>query len=65
MLAGSWATALGQDSTDRSDLRFVVVTHGQASDPFWSVVQNGVAQAGTDMGVEVEYQAPTTFDMVQ
>jgi simple sugar transport system substrate-binding protein len=65
MLAGSWATALGQDSSDRSDLRFVVVTHGQASDPFWSVVQNGVAQAGTDMGVEVEYQAPTTFDMVQ
>ncbi len=65
MLAGSWATALGQDSTDRSSLRFVVVTHGQASDPFWSVVQNGVAQAGEDMGVEVEYQAPTTFDMVQ
>jgi simple sugar transport system substrate-binding protein len=65
VLAGSWATALGQDDTDRSDLRFVVVTHGQASDPFWSVVQNGVAQAGTDMGVEVEYQAPATFDMVQ
>lgn len=65
MLAGSWATALGQDSNDRSDLRFVVVTHGQASDPFWSVVQNGVAQAGTDMGVEVEYQAPTATDMVQ
>jgi simple sugar transport system substrate-binding protein len=53
-----------QDATDRSALRFVVVSHGQASDPFWSVVQNGVTQAGEDMGVEVEYQAPNTFDMV-
>lgn len=46
------------------DLRFVVVSHGQASDPFWSVVQNGVQQAATDMGVAAEYQAPDTFDMV-
>jgi simple sugar transport system substrate-binding protein len=52
------------NSTDLSQLRFVVVTHGQASDPFWSVVQKGVAQAGKDMGVQVEYQAPQTFDMV-
>jgi simple sugar transport system substrate-binding protein len=48
------------DATDRSALRFVVVSHGQASDPFWSVVQQGVEQAGTDMGVTVEYQAPTS-----
>jgi simple sugar transport system substrate-binding protein len=46
------------------DLRIVVVSHGQASDPFWSVVQRGVEQAGQDMGVTVEYQAPGTFDMV-
>ena len=61
---GSGAQAFGQDNEDRSDLRFVVVTHGQASDPFWSVVQNGVNQAAEDMGVQVEYQAPDTFDMV-
>ena len=48
----------------RSDLRFVVVTHGQAADPFWSVVKNGVDQAAKDMGVKVEYQAPSTYDMV-
>ncbi|MGD8624455.1 MAG: sugar ABC transporter substrate-binding protein, partial [Anaerolineae bacterium] len=46
------------------DLRFVVVSHGQASDPFWSVVKNGVDAAATDLGVRVEYQAPQTFDMV-
>jgi len=55
--------ALGQEEGEAP--RFVVVTHGQASDPFWSVVQNGVNQAGEDLGVEVEYQAPDTFDMVQ
>ena len=48
----------------RSDIRIVVVSHGQASDPFWSVVANGVNQAAEDMGITVEYQAPQTFDMV-
>ncbi len=47
------------------DYRFVVVSHGQSSDPFWSVAQNGVNAAATDMGVTVEYQAPGTFDMVE
>lgn len=44
--------------------RIVVVTHGQASDTFWSVVKNGVDQAAADMRVTVEYQAPSSFDMV-
>jgi len=46
------------------DIRIIVVSHGQASDPFWSVVKNGVDQAAKDMRVTVEYQAPQTFDMV-
>lgn len=49
---------------DARPYRIVVVTHGQASDPFWSVVKNGVDQAAADMRVTVEYQAPSTFDMV-
>ncbi|MET0771784.1 MAG: sugar ABC transporter substrate-binding protein [Candidatus Limnocylindrales bacterium] len=43
-----------------------VVTHGQASDPFWSIFVNGVNAAGADMaphGVTVNYSAPQTFDM--
>ena len=44
--------------------RIIVITHGQASDPFWSVVKNGVDDAAELMGVEVQYQAPQTFDMV-
>jgi simple sugar transport system substrate-binding protein len=44
--------------------RIIVVSHGQANDPFWSVVKNGVAAAGQDMKVQVDYRAPETFDMV-
>ena len=42
----------------------VVVSHGQASDPFWSVVKNGVTQAAEDTKITVDYRAPETFDMV-
>jgi simple sugar transport system substrate-binding protein len=54
----------GNGGVNQRDYRFVVVTHGQASDPFWSVAANGVDAAAEDMGVTVEYQAPETFDMV-
>ena len=53
----------GGGSADRSSINIQVVTHGQASDPFWSIFKNGVDQAGKDMGVKVEYAAPDTFDM--
>jgi simple sugar transport system substrate-binding protein len=63
------ATAPAGDGADgaaaeRGDMRIVVVTHGQAADPFWSVVVNGVEQAEADLGITVEYNAPGTFDMV-
>src|SRR5262245_46783891 len=48
----------------RSDIKIAVVTHGQASDSFWSVVKNGVDRAARDMGATVTYNAPQTFDMV-
>lgn len=61
-LAGAMAAeqAAAQDAP-----RIVVVTHGQAADPFWSVVKRGVDQGAADMGANVEYQAPDTFDMVR
>ena len=49
----------------RNDIRIVAVTHGQSADPFWSIVANGIDDAGSDLGVRVEYQAPTSFDMVR
>src|SRR3989475_5031259 len=50
----------------RSNIKFYVITHGQASDPFWSVVKKGVEQAAHDMGVTAIYEGPAsgTFDVV-
>ena len=60
------AAALGiAGSAAAQDMRFVVVSHGQASDPFWSVVKNGVDEAARELDVSVEYRAPTTFNMVE
>jgi simple sugar transport system substrate-binding protein len=55
----------GGGGANRSNILIEVVTHGQASDPFWSIFKNGVDQGGKDMGVKVEYSAPDTFDMVK
>ncbi len=64
VLAISVGMLSAQDAPAMRPYRIVVVTHGQASDPFWSVVKRGVDDAARDMRVTVEYQAPSTFDMV-
>ncbi|MEM7724574.1 MAG: sugar ABC transporter substrate-binding protein [Pseudomonadota bacterium] len=53
---GVAAPAMAQD--------IIVVSHGQANDPFWSVVKNGVDLAAEHTGANVDYRAPETFDMV-
>ncbi|RME64300.1 MAG: LacI family transcriptional regulator, partial [Caldilineae bacterium] len=58
------APAAAESSQEMRPYHFIVVSHGQASDPFWSVVKNGVDAAAKDMRVNVDYQAPGTFDMV-
>lgn len=62
-LLAACAATFAQEVKPREDIRIVVVTHGSASDPFWSVASNGVTQGAEDMGVQVEYRAPETFDM--
>jgi len=44
------------------NVRITIVTHGQASDPFWAVVKRGIDEAARDLGVSVSYQAPDVFD---
>src|SRR5687768_7217034 len=63
LVLATGASVMAQDAEARP-YRIVVVTHGQASDPFWSVVKNGVDQAAADLGITVNYHAPETFDMV-
>lgn len=49
----------------RHSVRFVVVTHGQASDPFWAIVQRGAQAAARQLGVSVTYEAPDTYDIAR
>ena len=43
--------------------KIIVVTHGQALDPFWLMVRNGVETAARETNSEVEYHAPEKFDL--
>ena len=47
----------------REDITIEVVVHGQASDPFWSVVSNGVEAAATALGITANYRAPQSDDL--
>jgi simple sugar transport system substrate-binding protein len=53
---------------DRADaaggaVRIVVITHGQASSPFWAIVRNGVEAAARQMDVVVSYRAPDIYSV--
>lgn len=50
---------------DAKDVKIIFVTHGAATEPYWSVVKNGVEAGAKAMGADVDYQAPQTFDVVQ
>jgi len=43
--------------------RLAVVTHGQASSPFWAVVRTGVEAAERQMNVQVDYKAPDVYSL--
>lgn len=58
------AAALVLSATAALAQDIIVVSHGQANDPFWSVVKNGVDLAARHTGANVSYRAPETFDMV-
>ena len=63
-LAAAAAFLGAASAAQAQDVNIIVVSHGQANDPFWSVVKNGVDAAAKDMAVTVDYRAPETFDMV-
>ena len=43
--------------------RYVMVTHGQGTDPFWPVVQKGGEDAARDVGADFEYIYTPSGDM--
>ncbi|MEM5475623.1 sugar ABC transporter substrate-binding protein [Pacificibacter sp. AS14] len=45
------------------DLTYVLVSHAPDSDSWWNTIKNGLALAGEQMGVNVEYRNPPTGDL--
>ncbi len=43
--------------------RYVLVSHAPDSDSWWNTVKNGIALAGEQMDVDVEYRNPPTGDL--
>lgn len=43
--------------------RYVLVSHAPDSDSWWNTIKNGIALAGEQMGVEVEYRNPPSGDL--
>ena len=43
--------------------RLVFITHGQASDEFWKVVQRGEQEAHKQSGAAVSYRSPDSFSL--
>jgi simple sugar transport system substrate-binding protein len=57
------AGAANRPAPDSNAIRIAVVTHGQASSPFWAIVRNGAEAAGRQTDVLVDYRAPDTYDL--
>jgi simple sugar transport system substrate-binding protein len=50
-------------SPDAGGVRIAVITHGQASSPFWAIVRNGVETAARQVDVLVTYRAPDIYSL--
>ena len=47
----------------QSKPRIVMVTHGQATDPFWAVVRKGAEEGARETDSDLEYRSPAHFDL--
>jgi simple sugar transport system substrate-binding protein len=43
--------------------KYILVSHAPDFDSWWNTIKNGIALAGKQMGVEVEYRNPPTGDL--
>jgi simple sugar transport system substrate-binding protein len=64
VVSGGQPTPAGNGApAGEGDVRIAVVTHGQASSPFWAIVRTGVDAAERQMGVQVDYDAPDVYSL--
>jgi simple sugar transport system substrate-binding protein len=45
--------------------RIAFITHGQAGDPFWTVVRRGAETAAKQTDADLQYQSPAKFDLLE
>jgi simple sugar transport system substrate-binding protein len=57
------ASAAPETAGRGDDVRIAVVTHGQASSPFWATVRNGIEEAARQTDVSVSYRSPDTYSV--
>ena len=61
---GTASPKSSQDGSSSSE-RIILISHGQAADPYWNIVRNGAEEASRQLGVDLDYRAPETFDMIR
>jgi simple sugar transport system substrate-binding protein len=62
-VSGTPTASAGAPRLPAGTVRIAVVTHGQASSPFWAIVRNGVDAASRDLDVLVDYKAPDVYSV--
>ncbi len=62
---GQSAASGGAGRGPSGAVQITVVTHGQASSPFWAIVRNGVEAAARQMDVLVSYRAPDIYSLAR
>src|SRR5215475_6170807 len=60
VLVAGWTAA---PATAADKMRIIFITHGQAGDPYWNAIKNGLAEAAKVYNADVQYESPDTFDM--
>ena len=61
--AAAAAALMGGTAAQAEGERYVLVSHAPDSDSWWNTIKNGLALAGEQMGVTVEYRNPPTGDL--
>jgi simple sugar transport system substrate-binding protein len=62
--SGGAALPRVSDASGSSEaLRIAVVTHGQAANPFWVVVRNGIDAAARQVDASVSYRSPDSYSI--
>lgn len=57
------APLMAATSVQAEGEKYILVSHAPDSDSWWNTIKNGLALAGEQMGVEVEYRNPPTGDL--